>query len=293
MNAAEGNVSLSTGQCAMLACLFEATARKPGNVHRDADFEDVSYTDFLASAAAIGPAIDSAACGTAVGQVVLDAVRAMRAVAATNTYLGTILLLAPLSAVPRNEPIHQGITRILSSLGADDARNVYDAIRLSMAGGLGEVAEADIRGPAPDDLLAAMRLAEDRDAVARQYTRGFVDVLERVVPSLAQGVEHGWPLEDTVVHAHVGLMATLPDSLIARKCGVTMAKESADRAACVVACDDPSRDDYQQALSELDFWLRSDGHRRNPGTTADLVAAGLFLALRDGIIRPPFRFYRS
>ena len=44
------------------------------------------------------------------------------------------------------------------------------------------------------------------------------------------------------------------------------------------------------ALADLDFWLRSDGHRRNPGTTADLIAAGLFAALREHQIALPFRW---
>jgi len=37
-------------------------------------------------------------------------------------------------------------------------------------------------------------------------------------------------------------------------------------------------------LSEFDRWLRADGHRRNPGTTADLVAACLFAAIRERTI---------
>ena len=44
------------------------------------------------------------------------------------------------------------------------------------------------------------------------------------------------------------------------------------------------------ALTELDAWLRADGHGRNPGTTADLVTACLFVALRQGIIELPPRF---
>ena len=37
-----------------LACIWEATARKPGNVHRFQDFDDVHhFVDFPASAAAI------------------------------------------------------------------------------------------------------------------------------------------------------------------------------------------------------------------------------------------------
>ena len=31
---------LSVGLCAQLACILEATARKPGNVHRYHDFDD-------------------------------------------------------------------------------------------------------------------------------------------------------------------------------------------------------------------------------------------------------------
>jgi len=34
--------------------------------------------------------------------------------------------------------------------------------------------------------------------------------------------------------------------------------------------------------AELDQWLRTDGHQRNPGTSADLIAAGLFAAMLAG-----------
>ena len=40
------------------------------------------------------------------------------------------------------------------------------------------------------------------------------------------------------------------------------------------------------AVGELDFWLRSDGHRRNPGTTADWMAASLFVAMFNRDIDP-------
>ena len=38
---------------------------------------------------------------------------------------------------------------------------------------------------------------------------------------------------------------------------------------------------------ELDAHLRSQGNRFNPGTTADLVTAALYAALRDGTIPLP------
>ena len=82
------------GGCATLACLWEATAAKPGNVHRGADFADMSYVDFLVSAAVIGPVFDSSA-ELGLGGTVLEAVRATRGAVGVNTNLGTLLLLAP------------------------------------------------------------------------------------------------------------------------------------------------------------------------------------------------------
>ena len=60
-------------------------------------------------------------------------------------------------------------------------------------------------------------------------------------------------------------------------------------AAKVLAAGGPGQESFYDALADFDFWLRADGHRRNPGTTADLVAAALFAGLRDGLLRPPFK----
>jgi triphosphoribosyl-dephospho-CoA synthase len=86
-------------------------------------------------------------------------------------------------------------------------------------------------------------------------------------------------------------MSEFPDSLIARKCGEAVARQSAALAAAALAAGQPSDADYLRAVADLDFWLRADGHRRNPGTTADLLAAGLFASLLSGVIQLPVRFY--
>src|SRR3954469_4894619 len=90
---------LSIGQCATLACSLEATAPKVGNVHRGADFEDLTFTDLVISGIAIGPAMESAA-GLGVGRAVLGAGKATRALCSTNSKPGIALLIAPLAAVP-------------------------------------------------------------------------------------------------------------------------------------------------------------------------------------------------
>lgn len=270
----------------MLACTLEAVAPKPGNVHRGADFEDLTFNDFLVSASTVGQPMDNAR-QTGVGAAVLEAIRRTRKLVSTNTNLGMVLLFAPLAAVPEEQSLEQGIGDVLASLTADDARNVYQAIREAQPGGLGKVEEMDVADSPPDDLLAAMRAAAPRDMVARQYAENFAAVLGQVVPWLVEG-RAAWNLTDTIVHAHVRLMATYPDSLIARKCGIETARESAVRAGRVLDKVTPSDPAYYEELADLDFWLRSDGHRRNPGTTADLIAAGLFAALREDLIPLPY-----
>lgn len=282
------SADIDIGQCATLACLLEVVAAKPGNVHRAADFEDLGLLDFVVSAAAIGPAIATAR-HQGVGAAALQAIRATRQLVPSNTNLGTVLLLAPLAAVPPDVALAVGLPAVLANLQPADAAAVYEAIRLANPGGLGQVAQMDVGQAAPTDLLIAMRHAAERDLVARQYTNGFEQVLHLVTPRIVDGCGRGLSLTTAVIDAHIFLMAQHPDSLIARKCGQAVAVESARRAARVMDAGDPRSADYERAASELDFWLRSDGHRRNPGTTADLIAASLFAALREGWLTPPFR----
>lgn len=279
---------LSIGQLATLACLLEVTAPKPGNVHRGADFEDLTFGDFATSAVAIAPAMDQAH-QRGVGATVRASVRATRRLVATNTNLGTALLLAPLAVVPRDQTLNEGIPAVLENLTAGDAALVYEAIRLAQPGGLGDVDEMDVQGPAPAELVAAMRAASSRDMVARQYAEGFAQVLDLVVPWLADGEDRKPSLTQRIVLAHVRLMSQFPDSLIGRKCGDEVAQHSALLASSVLESGAPGDEAYESALADFDFWLRSDHHRRNPGTTADLIAAGLFAALRDGHVQPPLK----
>ncbi len=285
------SAAIAIGLCATLACVMEATAPKPGNVHRGADFEDASYPDFVVAASVIGPSMELAVARP-LGQTVLEAVEATRSAVATNTNLGTILLVTPLAKVPRSVPLDVGIVEVLGQLTPQDASDVYRAILSANPGGLGRVESADVADTPPADLVAAMRLAADRDMVARQYAEGFHHVLKVVVPWLGRALEAGLSVSDAIVHVHLELMAEFPDSLIARRRGLEVAQRAAAMARDVLSAGAPRDEAYERALADLDFWLRADGHRRNPGTTADLVAAGLFAALRDGIIKPPFRLAR-
>lgn len=275
---------------ANLACLWEATARKPGNVHRFIDFEDATYLDFLASAAAIAPVLAEAP-GRTVGATVLWCVQATRQVAPTNTNLGIILLLAPLAAVPEEDPLRPGVERILSGLTVEDSRQVFAAIRLARPSGLGKSADQDVHGEPTLPLREVMALAQDRDLIAQQYANGYREVFELGLEFLSAVLHQGvWPLEKTIIGCHLHLLALLGDSLIERKCGASINQEARIRAREVFDLGWPDQPAGQEKLAEFDSWLRADGHRRNPGTTADLVTACLFAALRQRIITLPLRW---
>ena len=77
---------------------------------------------------------------------------------------------------------------------------------------------------------------------------------------------------------HVGLLATYPDTLIARKAGAAAAAAVSQAARAVR--------DGSRTLEQLDADLRRDGRRLNPGTTADLVAATLLAAQMTGVPLP-------
>jgi triphosphoribosyl-dephospho-CoA synthase len=280
-----GDVSLDVDVCARLACMWEVTARKPGNVHRYRDFDDLTYLDFVLSAAAIAPILASAE-RRRVGQTILDCVRATRQTTQTNTNLGIILLLAPLAAVPDRCELRAGIENVLASLDGEDSRLTYEAIRLANPGGMGNAKEEDVSAAPTRPLRDIMQLAADRDMVARQHANGFEQVFDDGVPILLRSLERTSSLEGAIVLTQLHLMSRYPDTLIARKCGTAVAQSSADRAARVLAAGWPEREPGRLELDTFDAWLRAEGHSRNPGTTADILTSALFVALRSGELAP-------
>jgi len=267
-------------QCIWWACALEATAPKPGNVSPLASFPDLCYEDFLRSANVVAPLLAEAR-QRGVGRTIYEAIRATQDVVGRNTNLGIVLLLAPLAAVDPTVPLDQGIESVLNGLTVEDAGWAYQAIRLAAPGGMGRVSAEDLSATPTRPLREIMRLAADRDTIAREYASGFSIVLRFGVWALGDLKRwlDGW--DETIVGLHLVLMARFPDTLIARKSGRLVAREAARHAQAVLDAGWPHTPKSQQRLRALDAWLRADGHRRNPGTTADLVTACLFAAFRD------------
>jgi triphosphoribosyl-dephospho-CoA synthase len=266
------------GQLAQLACAWEVLARKPGNVCPGHEFPDLTVDDFLKSAAAIAPVLEQAPFQP-LGLTILRSIEATRKVVQTNTNLGIVLLLAPLASVPLDQPLQPNLARVLAQTTIEDARHVYQAIRLAQPGGLGKVAEQDIAGEPTLPLRAVMALAQKRDAIAAQYVTDFKTVIDLVAWDLNRRAAKCACLERVIIETQLFLLRHGGDDLIRRKLGDT-AGNYPMRALRLLesGLDTPAA---HAMFLEFDAYLRADNHARNPGTTADLLAAGLFVALRE------------
>jgi triphosphoribosyl-dephospho-CoA synthase len=267
---------------AQLACVLEASAEKPGNITPRHDFADTSYEDMLRSAIALGPELGRAA-ERGVGDTVLAAVRATRRVAGANTNLGIALLLTPLArAALLSGPLRERVEEVLGALTLDDARAAYTAIRAAGAGGLDEPVEHDVRAAPTVGLRDAMVAAADRDSVAAEYATGYDLTFGLGLPALARALENGLAPRAATVELSLSLLAAVPDTLVARKRGRAAAERVSAGAAAVLAAGGVRSEAGRAALEAFDASLRRDGNALNPGATADLVTAVLFVALLEG-----------
>jgi len=273
------------------SCIWEATARKVGNVHRYADFTDTTYLDFLLSSVAFSSSLGHGKYRP-VGEAILMATKATREVTARNTNMGIILLLAPMASVFFQSDLRAFLQQTLARFSVTDTKRVYEAIRLANPGGLGGAPEKDVRAEPTVTLLEAMKLAADRDMVARQYANGFADVFDFGVPAFVDALAKFGCVEAAIVDSQLRWLATYPDSLIARKNGPAVAEDVRRRASEVLALGGIATAEGRAAGVALDKHLRSDGNKLNPGTTADLITACLFVALRENKVTPnaPFRW---
>jgi triphosphoribosyl-dephospho-CoA synthase len=269
---------------AQLACLLEVSAPKPGNVSPGRDFHDTRYEDFLASAIAIGPAFSGEA-GEPLGATIRRAVEDTRRWTHRNTNLGIVLLLAPLAraACSTGGTLRERLSRVLTSTTVTDAVETYAAIRRTQPGGLGRSASEDVAQVPTVTLREAMGLAADRDTIAREYVTDFAVTFDIGAPAIRAARRAGLTWREATVDGYLTILAAVPDTHVARKLGSAEAHRISVRAGEVAAAGGSRTSAGQAALAALDGELRDAKNSRNPGTTADLTCAALFVViLEDG-----------
>jgi len=289
--------------------LFElSSSPKPGNVDRCHDFSDIRFHHFLTSAVSAYPVFRKAASGEgSPGSLILEGVQAwedwnLR----SNTHFGSLVLLIPLALASgrvaghewavheqgqetrRDESQENGpydgvddgleeeLARVLRSTTVQDAIDFYRAFDLAGARVV-QVDDFSLKDPdwerklieGNQSLLELMRLSLDHDIVAREWATDFERSFQ-LAGRLREMVSI-YGLNDGVVRTFLEALAEVPDSLISAKFGRERAVEVSSLAV------DALLDSTLNKAREMDCELNN--RDMNPGSTADLIAASLFISL--------------
>ena len=278
------------------ATATEVAAPKVGNVTPADRFDDLTADDFLVAGRIVAQSLTR--FEMPLGARIRNAVNRVRRRCGTNVNLGITLLLAPLAEAGYYGDLSQDVDARIAASTDDDCHQILLAIGESQAGGLSTQTMHDVHrvvadpsqdedrtfgDPNPPSREAAksirdvMALAADRDEIAAWWSRGYDPLFDVVVPILQRNRLAHADWERAIANAHIELLRRTPDTLIARKCGWSTAVE----VQTLANQTDPNDSD---SVKRLDAFLRSDGNRLNPGTTADKIAAGLFvIALHQNI----------
>ncbi|MFB6219460.1 MAG: triphosphoribosyl-dephospho-CoA synthase [Halobacteriaceae archaeon] len=275
---------MTPAERAQLALLVELAATPaPGNVDRERDHPDLRFEQFLAGAVGAGEGLRAAAgTGRGVGAAFEAAVGGMAAAAGTNTQFGALLLLVPLVRTAATGPLTRsraaGVVGDTTVADAAAFYRAFDAVDVAVGEPPPDAAELDARRgadavPAVEERGVTLRdvlaLAEG-DGVAAEWVEGFPRAFA-VADRIAGGEG---PLADRAARAFLAELARVPDSLVARRHGEAVAAALVERAADL-------RDADRERVAAFADELVERGV--NPGTTADVVAAGVFVALERGV----------
>ncbi len=174
------------------------------------------------------------------------------------------------------------VREVLQATTVADARDAYAAIRIAAPGGLGRADDQDVARDPEVTLLEAMRLAADRDDIAYEYASGFEITFTCGTPALEAARRDGLPWDDAVVETFLTLAGRRADTHIVRRGGAALAADVAERARAVLAAGGVRSEAGRRALTDWDARLRQHGNLANPGTSADLTAAAIFVVLLGG-----------
>jgi triphosphoribosyl-dephospho-CoA synthase len=302
------------GRCASLAALLEVSAYpKPGNVHRTRDFPDTRFEHFLAGGVVLGPAMRrlaqrgyDAISGTidwgqiGIGSHILNAVvDSMKWQRGGNVNLGVVLLFAPLSAgagVTLHETakidatdLRNNVERVVRSAASRDTADIYKAINTAMSPRtLRKVGELDVTDGGSHERIMAENISPhdvfekcvERDSICSEWITGFQITFEVAHPNLKASLKTG-DVNSAILDTFLLILSRYPDSLIIRKSGAAKASEVSKRALEIIGSGGANSENGKRLLWTLDGELHRGKGDLNPGTTADLTAAAIFVSLLE------------
>jgi triphosphoribosyl-dephospho-CoA synthase len=130
--------------------------------------------------------------------------------------------------------------------------------------------------------LRIFELCKERDMICHEWVTGFSTVFEKGYPYLRYKIKSGIDINDATVDTFLTILAEHPDSLIQRKSGKEAAQLVSNKAREILQTGGTGTKEGKKMLWSLDDELKREKGMLNPGTTADLTAASLFVLLLSG-----------
>ncbi|AXV39340.1 triphosphoribosyl-dephospho-CoA synthase [Methanobacterium sp. BAmetb5] len=296
-------------KCAQIASVLEVSGHpKPGNVHRTQNFPDMVFEDFLLSGIAIGDTMAQAAKrglkyrdtpdkweNIGLGELILEAVTETDHWVANNTNLGIVMLTTPLSVVAGMsdedkinwDTFRDKVDGIIKSTTPEDAVNLYKAINIADAGGMGEQEELDVAAESSlqklrDDgvnLFDVLEISAPWDKLSYELTHKMPVTFNIGYPTFKE-VKSGYQLNQATVQTFLTILSRVPDTLISRKFGDKKAQEVSEQARYILDQGGMLTSEGRAGVEKFDQELIDRG--LNPGTTADFTASSIMVSYLDG-----------
>lgn len=263
---------------------------KPGNVHRTRDYDDMVFEDFIISGIVIGDTIREACSDVDVenpklGKYILQAVAETDKWIQNNTNLGIVMMITPIAvaaAVSDSfDDIRENVKLVMANTSVGDACDLYDAINIADAGGMGDQDEYDVASENAKQELRdnnqtmydVLKISAPWDMLAREMTSDMPAVFELGYPTYHKLIQEKSQNESCIL-TFLTILSHVPDTLISRKYDNDEAlKVSLMTRDLLKMKDSP---DFHERLQEFDDYLFKNKY--NPGTTADLTAASIFVS---------------
>jgi triphosphoribosyl-dephospho-CoA synthase len=144
---------------------------------------------------------------------------------------------------------------------------------------LGKSQAQDVVDEPSMTLLDVMRLAADRDSIANEYATGFELTFTVGAPTLERARREGLPWDDAIVETFLTLLARKADTHIVRRTGLDAAEQVSRRARAVLDEGGVRSVAGRLAIDDMDRSMRDARNSLNPGSTADLTTAAIFVEL--------------
>lgn len=278
-------------RCAQLAMILEVSATpKPGNIDRDHNYTDTRFEHFLASAVGVYPILEKAAISKeGIGKLIYDSIlESSKWQSGGNTHFGAFILLIPLVMAGgrcRNKKcLEEEVQKIVRETTVDDAVEFYAAF--ARAGvKVKSVTDLDLKDTDSIEKIKAqgltlfdlMDISAGCDMIAAEWINGFEKTFECSV--LIQEKIRKYGINDAVVLTFMELLSRNKDTFIRTKFDIKKAEEVSMRAGSILCKGDMTR--IRPDICQFDEDLLKEGV--NPGSTADIIIAGLFVSLFEGM----------